>query len=96
MDTYWSLLRAANVPLLLFATLVLFVRFNDGWRRSSLGWKLIRVGALVLFLGIAIGSMVRYVLHSPVDWLVILPAAASLLVILGGWLSRHEEPPHRP
>lgn len=92
----WDILRAINVPLLLGATLALFVRFSDAWPHVTRGWQLIRVGSLLLFLGVAVGSAVRYTLHAPSDWVVTLPTAAAVLVLAGAWMTRHDDPEPRP
>lgn len=96
MHEVWTFLRALNVALLALATFALYIRFSDAWERTSLGWRLIRVGTVLYFLAASVISAVRYVTHYPVDAFVLVPTVASACIITGAWLERHKEPEARP
>lgn len=91
---FLSFLRAVNVALSLVAVAMLYVRLVDTWAHLSRGIKIARAGIVLFAVAAAVGSGVKYVLHTPTDWSIFLVTAACLLVDVGMWLSRHDPNKH--
>lgn len=85
-------LRAVNVTLTLLTAAILFVRLNDKWWTFTTGWRTVMLGLWLLPVVGAYGSAESYVQSAPPGARTVAITVACSVILLGLWLSRHDEP----
>lgn len=95
MTDLLELLRTANVAVTVVTATVLALRINTDWATLTRGWRITILGLLSLILVGTYGSWEALRQAAPVGARTPGVTLSCVLILIGLWVTRHDQHPPR-